>query len=329
VAKRFIVITTINPMNQVLAAYAALPDWKLVVVGDRKGPRSIDDPRVTFLGIDGQGGLGFDFVKTCPENNYARKNIGYLYALSQGAEIVAETDDDNAPLAGWGEGIGFSLPEAETIRDTRYYNVYRDFTDRPVWPRGYPLDAVSEDSGASRARAAADVGVWQFLADQHPDVDAIYRLTRGDPVFFARRPPLVLAPHVYCPFNSQNTFWRRETCPYLFLPVTVTMRFTDILRGYVAQRLLWDNGMTLAFGSATVIQDRNVHNLMRDFQDEVPMYQQTRQTVDILENLPGSRTPLEGLLTAYAALGKASIVTPREQAAVEAWTADLRRMGFA
>jgi hypothetical protein len=315
-------------MNDVLAAYAALPDWHLVVVGDRKGPKSIDDPRVTFLGIDAQGGLGFDFVKTCPENSYARKNIGYLYALSQGAEIIAETDDDNAPLKGWGEGIAFSVEDAETIHDARFYNVYRDFTDRQIWPRGYPLDLVTETGSPRRSRGSADIGVWQFLADQHPDVDAVYRLTRNESVFFTKRPPIVLAPRVYCPFNSQNTFWRRETSPFLYMPVSVTMRFTDILRGYVVQKLLWDQGMVLAFGQSTVVQDRNVHNLMRDFQDEVPMYLNTRKTVEVLEGLPASGTAIERLLRAYGAMEKASIVTGLEMTGIEAWAADLRRMGY-
>ena len=52
------------------------------------------------------------------------------------------------------------------------------------------------------------------------------------------------------------------------------------------------------------------------------------QAVDILEGLPKEGSSLQGLLKAYAALGKASIVTEREQSGVEAWTADLRRMGF-
>ena len=36
-----------------------------------------------------------NFAKICPENNYARKNIGYLYAIKNGAKLIFETDDDN------------------------------------------------------------------------------------------------------------------------------------------------------------------------------------------------------------------------------------------
>jgi len=328
-ADRYIVITTINPMNAVLAAYAALEDWHLVVVGDRKGPKGgIADERLTFLGIDEHDGLGFDFAGRCPENSYARKNIGYLYAASQGAEVIAETDDDNAPREGWGKGVGFTAADGEIIDGARFYNIYREFTDHLVWPRGFPLDAVTDDGAVKRARRRREIGVWQFMADQHPDVDAIYRLTRNQPVFFRPREPIALAPRVYCPFNSQNTFWRRETYPFMYMPFSVTIRFTDILRGYVAQRLVWDQSMMVGFGPATVIQDRNVHDLMRDFKDEVPMYLQTKQTVDVLESLPSDGQPLERILRAYAGLRKAGIVTDAELEGLEAWAADFRRMGW-
>ncbi len=316
-------------MNAVLAAYAGLNGWHLVVVGDRKGPKGgIRDGRLTFLDIDGHDGLGFDFTRRCPENSYARKNIGYLYAASRGAEVIAETDDDNAPRDGWGEGAGFEAAEREIIDGTRFYNVYREFTEHPVWPRGFPLDEVICAGSTRRSRRGTDVGVWQFMADKHPDVDAIYRLTQNRSVFFRSREPFALAPHVYCPFNSQNTFWRRETYPFMYMPFSVTIRFTDILRGYVAQRLLWDQGMVLGFGPATVIQDRNVHDLMRDFKDEVPMYLQTRRTVDVLESLGTDGPPLERIQLAYAALLKAGIVTEAEIGGLEAWAADFRRMGW-
>ena len=36
--------------------------------------------------------------KLIPLNHYARKNLGYLYAIKKGFEIIYETDDDNIPL---------------------------------------------------------------------------------------------------------------------------------------------------------------------------------------------------------------------------------------
>ena len=39
--KKFIVITSINPLNEVLRKFASIPQWKLILIGDRKGQYAI------------------------------------------------------------------------------------------------------------------------------------------------------------------------------------------------------------------------------------------------------------------------------------------------
>ena len=51
----------------------------------------------------------------------------------------------------------------------------------------------------------------------------------------------------------------------MYLPAFVSFRFTDILRGYVAQRIMWDYGLRLGFLPPNVFQKRNEHDLMADF----------------------------------------------------------------
>lgn len=328
---RFLIVTSIAEPTAAVRAYAAMPGWRVVLVGDRKGPARVDDPRITFLGIEEQKSLGFAYAQHCPENHYARKNLGYLYAIAQGARVIAETDDDNLPLPGWGEGLDFSPGAVRTVTGGRFFNAYRAFTDEPVWPRGFPLREITRAGGAAvdAALEPAEVAVWQELADEDPDVDAIYRLTRGGRIAFRRDTRLVLGPGVYCPFNSQNTFWRREAFAALFLPGRVTMRYCDILRGYVAQRIFWDRSLQLGFGPATVRQERNVHDLMRDFAEEVVMYREVEAVVEVLESLPTAGSMGDGLVATYAALATANLVTLEELAAAQAWVADLRRLGIA
>ena len=40
----------------------------------------------------------------------------------------------------------------------------------------------------------------------------------------------------------------------MYLPTFVTFRFTDILRSYVAQPIMWNAGYRLGFTNATVTQ---------------------------------------------------------------------------
>src|SRR5262249_52129634 len=154
-------------------------------------------------------------------------------------------------------------PQPDTIcvaTAPRFVNAYSWFTDQPVWPRGYPLDRVlHRQAVATERRPDVRVGVWQGLVDGEADVDAIYRLTHRAPVRFRARDRLARAAGVFCPSNSQNTFWSPEAYAYLYLPFTVTFRFTDILRGYVAQRGLHALGLHVAFCQASVFQDRNPH----------------------------------------------------------------------
>ncbi len=315
-------------MNIAMEKYASLSDWEFILVGDKKGPKEINDERITFLDIDKQAELGFSYYNSCPENHYSRKNIGYLYAIANGAEIIAESDDDNIPKEGWGGDIDFSLKDVEIYDNVKFFNAYEEFSDSFIWPRGFPLENVLTSYEKRSSRQKANIGVWQQLSDDESDVDAIYRLTRNQPVQFKDRDNFALAKNVYCPFNSQNTFWTREAFPFMYLPKSVTFRFTDILRGYVTQRLLWEENLLLGFGGASVRQDRNKHDLMQDFRDEIPMYLNVVTIVERMESLTLTGTPLENLSQLYRALFEDNIVEESELQAVDAWKDDLNKLGF-
>ena len=76
-----------------------------------------------------------------------------------------------------------------------------------------------------------------------------------------------LGPETWCPFNSQSTWWFPVAYPLMYLPSRVSFRMTDIWRGFVAQRCLWELGKGIVFHAAEVVQRRNPHALLRDFAD--------------------------------------------------------------
>jgi hypothetical protein len=328
--RKFIVITSINEVNDVMRKFASLSDWQLILVGDRKGPKQVDDDRIVFLDMETQKELGFTYFYHCPENHYSRKNLGYLYAISLGAEIIAESDDDNLPYDNWGQAITFDVDELEVFSKSRFFNVYAEFCgNTQIWPRGFPLEYVLAPHNRSAHSQKCKIGVWQQLADDNPDVDAIYRLThKFSAIRFDRQKNIALDKHVYCPFNSQNTFWSYQAFPLMYLPQSVTFRFTDILRGYIAQRIFWEKDLLLGFGGSSVCQDRNEHNLMRDFQDEIPMYVDIVSVVKLLEGIALSESLLSSLVQVYTALFEQQIVNQSELAAANAWIKDLQALGF-
>jgi len=277
--KKFIVITSINPPTKAVREFAKWQGWTTVVVGDRKSPSEWCFEDVVYLSIEEQDRQFPEFAALLPENTYLRKMIGYLYAFKNGAEAIFETDDDNIPYPDAADNIEAVLAGQRDIGATLgassgWVNIYSEFGARDCWPRGFPLHHINRASEGVRRGLANGLpwGVMQYLADDDPDVDAIYRMTRGKPIFFARNRTFRLEEESYCPFNSQATLWLPETFPLMFLPIGVTDRVTDILRGYMSLACLWKSGYTLAYASPTVYQERNTHNLFRDFEQEIDLY---------------------------------------------------------
>lgn len=335
-----IVITTINPPTHAVRLFATAPNSSLFVVGDLKSPLDWTLPGATYLSVADQERLPLALSTALPWKHYARKMLGYILAAQHGAQIIVDTDDDNIPEAGWNASTAFPAFDGNfALRTTPgFVNIYKYFTDMHIWPRGLPLPLITAPLNADRAALSHQpcrVGIWQGLADGDPDVDAIYRLVDNRPCTFRKEAPIVLAPGAICPFNSQNTAVRRELFPLLYLPATVTFRFTDILRGLVAQPIMWKYGYTLGFSRATVLQERNPHDYLKDFESEVSMYLQGERVVDLVRkalaptekpstpSVPTWRELADDLRAAYAALIDAGIVPQAEQPVLDAWLADL------
>jgi hypothetical protein len=319
-----IVITTINePTTAVKKIASSRPDWQFIVIGDTKTPASWAWPGVTYLSVEDQIETVGKFAEKCPTRHYARKNIGYLKAIADRSAVIAETDDDNIPYDSFLQDVKREVMGKPVLK-SGWENVYTHFTDQRIWPRGFPLELITEslkNRSSLGESATFDCPIQQFLADGDPDVDAVYRLTTEAITKFEPN-SVVLQPGTYCPFNSQNTIFWPETYPLLYLPAYVSFRMTDIWRSFIAQRCLFAMGKPLVFREATVLQERNEHSLIRDFRDEVPGYLNNTKIVEILEGLSLSSDPArcaQNLGICYQALIAAEIVPAREMELVELW----------
>jgi hypothetical protein len=322
-----IVLTSIQPPTAAVKQFAALPGWEVLVVGDRKTPGPWQWPAVRFIGTEEQRALPFKIVPRLPWNHYARKMIGYLLAARQGAALLAESDDDNLPYDDWRfpepRGTYDAIPAGRDV-----VNIYSLFTRQKIWPRGFPLTRITDPEALIDPRElrprSAEIGVWQALADDDPDVDAIYRLTDNTSCRFARRPPVQLPPGTFSPFNSQNTAFRRELLPLMYLPARVNFRVTDILRGYVAQPILWAAGYRLGFLGPTVRQARNAHDLQADFASELPLYTGVERILPLVQDsVRPEAAPSDNLYAVYHRLAREGIVPEAELDLLSAWLDDV------
>jgi hypothetical protein len=323
--KKYIIITSINEKTKAISEFEKMKGWQLIVVGDVKSKPIENSSSLTFLSIEDQKKLGYHYNALCPENHYARKNIGYLYALENGAEVIYDTDDDNDPYAHWHIPDFFS--NLSYVSNSEFVNTYNYFSDELIWPRGFPLDRIHSDKKNKLVKTNKKaIGVWQGLADNEPDVDAVFRLVFNKNIVFQQRESVHLRSGQYCPFNSQNTAWNKKCFPLLYLPSTVSFRVTDILRGYIAQRLMWENDFYLGFISATVYQNRNIHNLIDDFKDEVPIFLNIHDIVGLLSNIQLSHDYFQNIIKVYNALSENGIVQPDEIELLQAWISDYHRI---
>ena len=326
-----VVVTSISAPNGVLrelATGARRHGSRFYVIGDVPSPRDFSIEGCDFYDLDRQRKTGLRFAELCPTRSYARKNIGYLLAMQDGADRIIETDDDNYPRSSfwqWRE----RERKVPVVKQPGWVNVYAFFSDANVWPRGLPLDEVLSKAPKLNDLdiETVDAPIQQGLADENPDVDAIYRLILPLPLQFKPDIQVALGAGVWCPFNSQNTLWWQEAYPLLYLPAYCSIRMTDIWRGFVAQRIAWENGWNLVFESPTVWQDRNDHNLMRDFSDEVPGYLHNRAICEGLEKLnlkPGAEAMGDNLRACYEFLVRDSFVGKNELALLDGWLADIQ-----
>lgn len=219
---KFAVVTTVNKPTESVRRVSSLKSWCLIIVGDTKTPDddytkfADENANVLYLPISTQQDMSNYnlFFSKIPLNSFARKNVGYFYAIFLGARVLYDFDDDNLLLS---PENGSTILDPFWYRDElslqrsvllRYsseedevepegsqelpvwqipFNPYPHM--RPSynysWPRGFPIDQLRANfdhvphhvmnAGSIKYQA---IGVIQSLCNDDPDVDAIFRMTR-------------------------------------------------------------------------------------------------------------------------------------------------------
>ena len=327
--KTSLVITTINEPNNNIKKFSLnskKKNWNFIVIGDKKTPKDFKLTYGNYFSFVKQKKLNFKFSKKCPPNSYARKNIGYLLAIQKNSDIIVETDDDNCPKNGF-----FSEKKinhtADEIKNRSWVNIYDLFVNNTkVWPRGLPLDEITGNKIKIKKKIKDKFYLQQGVCEQNPDVDALYRLINKKINIKFKNNYKVSLGYSFSPLNSQNTVWFKSIFPLLYLPVTCTMRCTDIWRGLVALNILQnDNKKTLYFGT-TMFQKRNYHDLIKDLNQEMPLYINDKKIYEVLKGLKlkkGEKNYISNLILSYKALIKNKFISKIELNYLRAWIKDL------
>lgn len=281
---KFIVTTTINSPTKATIKYCKLAkekNWKLIIVGDTKTPheqyKSLTKEFgncIEYLEPERQSEEYKEISDLIGWKTIQRRNIGFLHANKNGAEIVATVDDDNIPYDNWGDEI---LLNKEVEVDV-YKNTSVDVFDplsvtnhKNLWHRGYPIEYLQNKNdvlylGKRKIIPLIQADLW----DGDPDIDAMARLSLKPMVKFDVVSPF--ASSQISPFNSQNTFIHIDALKYYAVWPYVG-RMDDIWGGYYLQSVL--GPYRLIYNKATVYQDRNEQDLVKNLENEVIGYRNT------------------------------------------------------
>jgi hypothetical protein len=325
------VVTTIFAPSEAVLRAVSVEGWCTVIVADTKTPPNyMQDSQLSnaslkqtvhYLSVEDQqawyqrnqdNAIGA-FLEIIPFRHFSRKNVGYLYAIQQGAKLIFDFDDDNLlPRNNKNRRV---LPALTNI--THLHGVQIVQSDHvafnhhalmgvPIensWARGFPLQYIQNKSTQGTLRQADvsigldSVGVLQFCVDGNPDIDAVHRLVHPLPILFRqptnKKPILseisthgaLLVPiNTFAPYNAQATVHTYKSLWALLLLLTVPGRVSDIWRAYFAQAIFRHIGLSVVMLPPSVQQERNEHNYLADMQAELDLYFKSGKLLEFLND---------------------------------------------
>ena len=234
-----------------------------------------------------------------------RKNLGFLFAVDHGAEEVVDlAQGGDLPSTHPMEGY-FSV----TYPTGLLWNPYPSMLGVPdIWPENFPtqLREIKQEvlNEAMERLPAASIGIVQSLPAPNPQPKTI--LSPSSPL-------LALGLKTFAPLTEGTTLFTKSALWSLFLPNNETFA---LLRGLLAQPLLWRLGLHTAFSLPMSSQETGDGSHSKGDID-VRLLRVLRQT-----NLTTCATVASCLNLIYSQHHKDSL--PQ----LEAWLFDLVKIGY-
>eukprot|EP00268_Persea_americana_P069571 TRINITY_DN98_c1_g2_i1.p1 TRINITY_DN98_c1_g2~~TRINITY_DN98_c1_g2_i1.p1 ORF type:complete len:757 (+),score=102.37 TRINITY_DN98_c1_g2_i1:473-2743(+) len=346
-SERWIVVSVSGYPSDSLRRLSKIKGWQLLAVGNSQTPPDWSLKGAIFLSLDDQANLGFRVVDHLPYNSYVRKSVGYLFAIQHGAKKIFDADDRgevigddlgrhfDLDLVGEGARREPILQYSHENPNRTVVNPYIHFGQRSVWPRGLPLENVGEVSHEEFYTEIFNGKqfIQQGLSNGLPDVDSVFYFTRKsgleafDIRFDEEAPKVALPQGMMVPVNSFNTIFHSSAFWALMLPVSVSRMASDVLRGYWAQRILWE------IGGFVVVYPPTVHRYDRieayPFSDEKDLHVNVGRLIKFLVSWRSSKTTLfEKILHLSYNMAEEGFWTGQDVKFTADWLQDLLAVGY-
>jgi hypothetical protein len=339
---KVLITTTIN-VPEVLRAWATGLEEEdhIIVAGDQKTPHS----GVIDLLKDVTGEYGINTRYMAPEqqsqwtisdvlgwNTIQRRNIALLEAIKLRPSYIITVDDDNAPSTH--DQVEQIIKMMESPGDidivqssTGWYNPGEGCSPT-VTHRGFPISQRHEVSDMTfDSRFTVDIAIGAMLWTGDPDIDAIERMVTK-PFVKEVEYETIVPPGVWAPFNSQATVYRADVAPLMLMWPGVG-RYDDIWASYLARRVMDQFKLSVYYGTPSVYQDRNEHDVMSDLSHELFGMQFTDEIVEALKqsDISYCKTMEHALNTVLGDLLNLDFLPRQTKLAFEAWSLDIATAG--
>jgi hypothetical protein len=254
-----------------------------------------------------------------------RRNAAFLAALEWGADIVYSWDSDNLAVS----PVHFACFDGPWKMDGI------QVTGADGWfDPGSLLIPATPHRGIPHARRLskhaspitdARIGVAAGLVIGDPDIDATTRMeVRPDigAVHLLGQTGVVVDPHTWTVFNSQNTAVIRELIPAWFMGPGLG-RHDDIFASQIVQRVMREREYHVHFGPPFTLQQRNPHDLLVDLRAEIDGMQNVSRMAELLDSivLP-AKSVIADTRIIYEALQHADWYPKQAVVAALAWLED-------
>lgn len=346
-SENWIVLAVSGPPTDEIHDLTKLQGWQIVAVGGYETPLDWNVTGVIYLSPQQQAAFPYRIVAHLPNNSFVRKSVGYLFAIHHGANRIYDADED-ASVLGDDLSKAFDLHlngensrrepllQYLSIENRTCVNPYIHFGQRSVWPRGLPLSLVGkiEPEVAYGQVFSGNQFIQQGLSMGLPDVDSIFYRTRKSGIkpyvimFDNHAPPVALPAGTMAPINSLNTLFHSTAFWALMLPVSVSKMSSDILRGYWAQRLLWEVGGHLT------IHPPFVHRIDKmippSYADEKDVHKNVDRLTKFLVSWRSKKSSIfDKALHLSHSMAEAGFWTSQDVIYTAAWLQDLASLGYA
>ncbi|KAL7601186.1 hypothetical protein Lser_V15G26305 [Lactuca serriola] len=343
---QWIIVSVSDYPSDSLKKLLKIKGWQVLAVGNSKTPNDWSLKGTIFLSLDDQAKLGFRVVDYLPYDSYVRKTVGYLFAIQHGAKKIFDFDDrgeliDDNINKHFDIELGQNAKKQIILQynhdnpNRTVVNPYIHFGQRSVWPRGLPLENVGQiehEEHYNKVLSGSQF-IQQGISNGLPDIDSVFYFTRKqnqepfDIKFDEHAPKVAFPQGTMVPVNSFNTIFHYSAFWGLMLPVSVSSMASDVLRGYWAQRLLWEIGGYVVVYPPTVHRSDKFESY--PFAEEKDLHVNVGDLIKFLISWRSNKTGLfEKILELSYAMGKERFWSEKDVKFTVAWIQDLVSVGY-